>query len=123
MRLLITGSRGWGDKDTIRTLLQDLREVHDDLIVIHGDAPKGADRLADQVCIELGIPVIREPADWNRHGKAAGPIRNRLMLTKHKPDRVLAFRAAGKSNGTDDMIAIASEAQVHVVTVHAHVDA
>jgi hypothetical protein len=26
-----------------------------------------------------GLPVHRFPSDWRRHGRAAGPIRNRLM--------------------------------------------
>ena len=44
------------------------------------------------------------PAKWKLHGKAAGPIRNQLMLVEHKPDMVLAF-PGGK--GTANMIKIA----------------
>jgi hypothetical protein len=39
----------------------------------------GADRCGEQWAISKGIPIKRFPADWNTHGRAAGPIRNRQM--------------------------------------------
>lgn len=115
MRVLITGSRGWKDRDRIHDDLKDLFEVHPDLVVIHGDNPQGADRIADLVCILLGIPVIREPALWHLYGKGAGPRRNQKMLDKHHPDLALAYRASGKSNGTDDMVSRTKNARIEVV--------
>jgi len=50
------------------------------------------------------------PADWDKHGKAAGPIRNQEMLDQH-PDFVLAFPGG---NGTADMVARARRAGVPV---------
>ena len=47
------------------------------------------------------IPAVAFPADWQKHGKRAGPIRNALMLAEGKPDLVIGF-AGGK--GTDDML-------------------
>lgn len=119
MKILVTGSRGWHDRVRIRAdLLEALefaRTVNEELVVIHGDCPKGADKLAKQVCKELGIRDIPMPADWDRHKKRAGFIRNQEMLDEHDPDLVLAYRATGKSNGTDDMIDRANRADVHVV--------
>lgn len=37
------------------------------------------------------MELLRFPAKWNEHGKAAGPIRNQQMLTEGKPDVVFAF--------------------------------
>lgn len=57
------------------------------------------------------VPVRVFKADWDKHGKAAGPIRNQQMLDEGKPDLVLAF-AGGK--GTDDMCRRARAAGVEV---------
>jgi hypothetical protein len=54
------------------------------------------------------------PADWTRHGKAAGPKRNQLMLDKEKPDLVIAF-PGGK--GTADMVARAKAQGFKVMEV------
>lgn len=47
------------------------------------------------------------PADWNAHGKAAGPIRNQQMA--QEADVLIAFWD-GKSRGTKDMIEKATRA-------------
>lgn len=54
------------------------------------------------------------PADWGSLGKAAGPIRNSLMLTEANPSLVIAF-PGGK--GTADMISKARAAGVKVIEV------
>ena len=45
-----------------------------------------------------GLPVKMFPADWNKHGKAAGPIRNQLMAEYAE---AVALFDGGK--GTNDM--------------------
>lgn len=121
MRVLICGSRGWSDPAPINALLAGLdvlaEGAGEKLVVIHGDAP-GADRLAKKLAHQWGAEVIDEPADWERYGKAAGPVRNQKMLDEHEPDLVYAFRAEGKSNGTDDMVTKAKAAGLptYVVT-------
>lgn len=109
MRVIITGSRGWKDRDVIRdALLEYQREAEfagEELVVVHGHAPNGADRIADLLCTELGIEKIRVPANWKRYKAGAGPRRNARMLAEFGPIvYTLAFRAGGKSSGTDDMI-------------------
>ena len=47
--------------------------------LLHGGA-RGADRTIGRAAHQLGWPVEVLPADWRRHGRAAGPIRNRLLL-------------------------------------------
>jgi len=45
------------------------------------------------------------PADWEKYGKASGPIRNRKMFKLGQPDLVLAFHNdIYKSKGTNDMV-------------------
>ena len=47
--------------------------------LLHGGA-RGADRTIGRAAFRLGWPVEVLPADWRRHGRAAGPIRNRELL-------------------------------------------
>ncbi len=48
---------------------------------------------------------IEYPADWKRYGRAAGRIRNALMLEYEKPDLVIAFHEdLSTSRGTLDML-------------------
>jgi hypothetical protein len=108
MRLLVCGSRHWTDKAAMERLLSTCQEwnLNGTRIdtVIEGEA-NGADKLAKAVATEMGIPVEPYPADWDRYGKAAGPIRNRQMLKHAKPDAVLAFhRNIARSRGTLDMV-------------------
>jgi hypothetical protein len=54
-------------------------------VVVHGACPTGADRAAADWTADMskaGHPVTGEahPADWQHHGKAAGPRRNTRMI-------------------------------------------
>ena len=113
MKVLVCGSRDWLDIEPIR---KELSALPKDSIIIHG-AARGADTLADQVAVELGLKVKVFPASWHRYGRAAGPIRNQKMLEEH-PDLVLAFcHDLTKSKGTADMIRRARLAKVKVKVV------
>lgn len=100
MRVLICGSRNWTDGDAIAQVVADLPN---DCAVIHG-AARGADSLADRWADFYGLVRYPFPADWAKHGRRAGPIRNQQMLDEGVPDEVIAFRKRGASPGTDDMI-------------------
>ena len=115
MRILVCGSRYWTDRNAIERNLRPhivtgFGEVDMSSTVIHGDC-RGADKLAGSVAKELGIRVEKYPADWQRHGKAAGKIRNLTMLQKSNP--VLAFvLPQHKCIGTWHMVKIARNAGV-----------
>jgi hypothetical protein len=99
-RLLVCGSRDWGDLDTIAEVLAAyIGRPH--MVVIHG-AARGADSLAGEVAEDYGWDVRAFPADWERHGKRAGILRN-LMMLDERPDRVIAFQRNG-SRGTQHTI-------------------
>ena len=61
-------------------------------------------------------------ADWDKHGKAAGAIRNREMLKKGQPNLVIAFHTAlQQSKGTRDMVELAKKAGIETfVFPHSH---
>ena len=107
MRVLVTGSRKWTDT---RTIFDQLRGLPSDSIICHGGAP-GADTIAGQIAKLLHLQVVCYPAEWKRHGRRAGPIRNQLMLDDFKPELVLAFPGPD-SVGTWDMVDRAEAAGV-----------
>lgn len=124
MRLLVCGDRRWGKAerdekgdviyDTINkakmergfldTVLDKINESPGITVLIEGEAP-GADTFARQWAERKGIKVEKFPADWDKHGKAAGPMRNDQMLYEGNPDAVVAFhRSFFESRGTLDMV-------------------
>lgn len=98
MKVLVTGSRDWADRGAIEEGFNQLSPT----LAIHGTA-QGADWIADAVAVTRGIDRVKFPANWNKHGKAAGPIRNRMMFDMTQPDVVLAFPLP-QSRGTWDMV-------------------
>lgn len=106
MKVLVCGSRHWTDKFSILDALADLPEG---TIVVHG-AADGADAMAGLAASRLGFKERPYPAKWGEYGKAAGHIRNSLMLekehTESEPiDLVLAFTPdLASSKGTLNMV-------------------
>ena len=106
--ILVCGSRDWGDEDFIADVLADYT-TELNVTIMHGACSRrvegqemSADMLADAVAEFYGFRRLPILADWHRHGRAAGPIRNRQMLDR-EPDRVIAFQRNG-SRGTQDTI-------------------
>jgi YspA, cpYpsA-related SLOG family len=114
MRVLVTGGRDFSDRTLLFEALDRLHAAHGFTVLIHGDA-NGADRLSGEWATARGVSVEAHPADWKRHGRAAGPIRNQKML-EEKPELVVAF-PGGK--GTADMVSKARQAGLEVVMVEA----
>jgi len=82
--------------------------------LVHGDA-RGADKLSHEWAAARQVDDVRVyPADWDKHKKAAGPIRNNLMLTSESPDVIIAFKGG---NGTAHMMSIGRKAGVPVVEI------
>ena len=113
VKILITGGRDYSDRATVFRELDKLHAETTICTLIHG-AATGADTLADSWAKSRGVEVIACPADWKRHGRAAGPIRNKAMLTDHTPELLLAF-PGGK--GTMNMIGQAQAAGVKIVVI------
>jgi hypothetical protein len=127
-RVLVCGGRDYGwkifsngrremDIEQIRflntkmnSLLLAAKEFDKDLIVIHG-AAQGADTFAGEWAKSRSLIIEEYPADWSKHGKSAGFIRNAEMLKLGNPDLVIAFPGG---NGTKMMCEIAEKAGVPV---------
>ena len=119
LRVLVCGSRHFED---IQFVVDTLSDMFDNQFgnkvscVIHGDA-HGVDKMADSFAYFCKVPVEAYPADWKKHGKAAGPIRNKQMLDDGKPDLVIAFLAPD-SRGTKNMIEQATKANIPVKVIN-----
>lgn len=102
MKVLIFGSRNWTNYNKILEIVQKLKAKYGDIIIIEGGC-RGADLLAKQAAIELGIKYEEFPADWTL-GKKAGPLRNQKMIDEGKPDMAICFHEdIENSKGSKDM--------------------
>ncbi|MEE2040088.1 DUF2493 domain-containing protein [Nocardiopsis sp. CT-R113] len=118
----MTGGRDYGDQDRVNAALE---QAHDILcgdgeppMLIHGGA-SGADALAAKYAHAHYWPTTVFPANWWRHGKAAGPRRNQQManttadLMADPGDAVCVVFPGGR--GTADMVRRAEAAGIRVV--------
>lgn len=71
-----------------------------ELVVLQGEA-RGVDTSAALWCFHRGVPCVGVPADWERYGKGAGPVRNKIQADLG--DELVAFMKDG-SRGTADMV-------------------
>ncbi len=113
MKVLVCGSRDWKD---VSKIVERLCLLPEGTVVIQGDA-RGADLLAKDAATKMGLAVESFPADWDRYGRKAGPIRNRKMLDQ-KPSLVIAFHDnLAQSRGTIDTIfeAIRRKIKVEII--------
>ena len=80
---------------------------------VNGMCETGADYLAREYARKRGRKVHEFPADWDKFGKSAGPLRNGQMA--EFADVLIAFWD-GSSNGTRSMInqALKFGLEVHV---------
>ena len=99
MRVIVCGGRNFYDRDALDVALSAFNRKHPLTLVITGGA-RGADTLAETWAHQHGIHTCRIPALWDTHGKAAGGIRNSVMLTVD-PEAVIAFPGG---SGTADMV-------------------
>ena len=111
MKLIIAGSRRFNDYELLCWFMDRLI-IKEPLEVISGCA-KGADTLGEKWAESYGIYVTRFPADWDKYGKAAGPVRNKQMADY--ADVLVAFVEKG-SKGTLNMITTAAKKpmEIHV---------
>jgi hypothetical protein len=121
--VLVCGGRDFNDYRLIWRTLDKLFDEIKFSVLIHG-AARGADWHAGfwaRGVSSIGregptVHVTSFPANWKKHGKSAGPIRNQLMLDVGKPDLVIAFPGG---SGTADMIRRARKAGVPVKEIPA----
>lgn len=114
-KLIVAGGRDFVDYQRAHALLFALAEEAGDqrhISIVSGMA-RGADMVGYQIAKAENVQCYEFPADWDRHGKRAGYLRNEQMA--QFSDGLLAFWD-GKSRGTKHMIEVMQKSgkPVHV---------
>lgn len=115
-RVLVCGGRDYQDMAFVFAELDRVNEACSDPICVIAGGATGADAFAEKwarsyIGKREGVSYHGFKADWEKHGKAAGPIRNQAMIDRGKPNLVLAFPGG---RGTADMIRRAEAAGIPV---------
>ena len=114
MKVLVCGGRDYANWKKGFAIL-DMVSLTDEIEIVNGGA-SGADAMSSEWAKLRGRPFKEYPADWQTHGRRAGPIRNQQMLSAESPDAVIAFPGG---LGTADMVRRAKAAGMRVVEVEA----
>lgn len=105
-RVIIAGSRNFCDYEVLRDRCEDVLAIPmamGNVIIVSGHA-KGVDQLGERFAFENKLKTIVFPAEWKKYGRAAGPLRNKIMADN--ADALIAFWD-GESRGTGNMIHLA----------------
>jgi YspA, cpYpsA-related SLOG family len=102
LKVIIAGGRDFNDYELLtKSLEKILSNYESKYIEIVSGMCRGADLLGIKYAETKGISIREFPADWNKYGNRAGPIRNRQMA--EYADALVVFWD-GKSRGTKSMI-------------------
>lgn len=122
MRVITTGSRDWEGpwgEHRIHAVLRSLEivagTIDQNLQIVHGGCPTGADAIVDRWCRRRFYEPIVYEAKWAEYGNAAGPIRNSNMALAGG-DVCVAFNR-GNSQGTVDMMEKARRQNIWVIQI------
>ena len=113
---IICGGRDFADAEMFNSAMGDLvRSRGMPECIINGGA-RGADLLAREWAEHHAIQAVTVLADWDSHGRQAGPLRNQTMLDR-SPNLVVAFPGG---RGTADMVRRSRKAGVDVAEIIAN---
>lgn len=99
VRVCVFGGRDYNDYERVSNVLDKITRFDS---IVCGEA-RGADSLGRRYAEEHNIQIDSFPAEWDKHGKRAGYIRNRDMA--NSCDLAIGFWD-GKSRGTGNMIGL-----------------
>ena len=94
MKVIIAGSRNIIAQNMVLKILSERFEQVDitPTLILSG-AARGVDRLGELWALQNNVKVQRFPALWNKHGRAAGPIRNAEMVAL--ADAIICIHTGG----------------------------
>ena len=104
--VIIAGTRTFDDYDIFEEMVDKVFDIllenykQSEIQIISGNA-KGVDKLGEAYAKENGYKLMLYPANWDKYGKKAGPIRNSEMI---KIANYLIVVWDGISRGTKDII-------------------
>ena len=111
MNVLVCGGRDFADRELVFRTLDDLAKNECNIVSVVTGGAKGADALAEDWSKIRQVKRIVYPAQWNLHGRAAGPMRNVRMVEEEEIHLVVAFPGG---RGTRHMIVTAAQYGIEV---------
>lgn len=115
MKVIIAGSRKLyqKDHDALNLVYDAVREsgLEDQIDEIVSGGAKGIDKYGEMYAKQQFLDLTIMPANWDGHGKSAGPRRNKRMA--QYADALIAI-PFGDSPGTYNMIDIARKMKLKV---------
>ena len=108
--VVIAGSREYSDYEELKNFVTESIGVYmknAEPVILSGGC-RGADCLGERLAAERGWEIRRYPPEWEKYGKAAGPIRNKKMVDDCH--FAICFWN-GKSRGTKNLIRYAEMKQ------------
>lgn len=110
MKAIICGGREYNNRSAVFDYLDAFNKQIKLTHVVTGGA-RGADALGADWAASRGVEQTVMRAEWLKHGRSAGLIRN-IAMASTNPDLVIAFPGG---NGTKHMVLTAMKRQIHVV--------
>lgn len=106
-KVIVAGSREFNDYSLLeREMINFLRGKYPKDVEIVSGTARGADKLGEAFAAKKNCNIKCFPADWDKHGKSAGYIRNSEMAKY--ADACVVFWD-GVSRGTKHMIDLAEK--------------
>jgi len=112
MKTIIAGGRNITDYSVVERAIKDSGFTITEVVT---GRCRGVDWCGEDYAEANGIPVKPFPAEWNRYGTMAGPIRNRQMA-EYGEALILVWN--GKSRGSANML---EEATKRGLKIYQHI--
>lgn len=100
-KIAFAGGMDYNDHDRIWKKLDQAHAKHPDMVLLHGGAPKGAERIAACWAQARKVTQIAFKPNWNKHAKAAPFRRNDDMLSV-MPTGLIVFPGNGITDNLTD---------------------
>lgn len=115
MRTIIAGSRSITDMELLLKTIKEADQNGLTITTILCGGANGVDTLGREWAKKHNIPIEYYPANWDKHGKRAGYVRNQEMV--HNAEALIAIWD-GKSKGTEHTIDLAQKANLKTYLIN-----
>lgn len=100
-KIAFTGGLDCNDHSAIWAALDRVHGKHADMVLMHGGAPRGAERIAVAWADNRSVTQIVFKPDWTRHGKSA-PFKRNDRLIELLPIGLIVFPGSGITDNLAD---------------------
>ena len=110
MKVIIAGSRHCTDR---KLLDEAIRESGFKITGVVSGGARGVDTMGEDWAAEHGVSIHLYAAEWDKYGRAAGPIRNQQMAKDSGAEALIALKSS-EARGTASMIKEAKKAGLKI---------